>query len=133
MRIAAFAPVLVLGAASLLAAPAVAQEWEATKVNCVGAYGALAHETASHVTWRPQFGQGTNLTTIDWAARRVKLLAGGVATEAAAKVAEDNFRQMLRKDRIDDFAQGTGVVIELTMRCDKAFGYSPSFVIPPKS
>lgn len=130
MRIAAFAPVLVLGAASLLAAPAVAQEWEATKVNCVGAYGALAQEVPSHVAWEPKFGQGTNLTTIDWAARRVKLLAGGVGIQAEAKLVEDNFRQMLRKDRIDDVAKGTGVVIELSMRCDQAFGYSPSFVIP---
>lgn len=126
--------IVLLGlAAGLIAAPAVAQEWEATKVNCVGAYGALAQEVPSHVAWEPKFGQGTNLTTIDWGARRVKLLAGGVATEAAAKVVEDNFRQMLRKDRIDDVARGTGVVIELTMRCDRAFGYSPSFVIPPKN
>ncbi|MDO9334808.1 MAG: hypothetical protein Q7T61_00265 [Caulobacter sp.] len=127
------APIAALGlAASLLAAPAFAQDWAADKVTCVGAYGALAQEVPAHVAWEPKFGQGTNLTTIDWASRRTKLLAGGVATEAAAKVYEDNFRQMLRKDRIDDVAKGTGVVIELSMRCDTAFGYAPSFVIPPK-
>ena len=133
MRIAPLASILILAATGLLAGPALAQEWEATKVNCVGAYGALAQEVPAHVAWEPRFGQGTNLTTIDWGARRLKLLNGGVATEAAAKVAEDNFRQMLRKDRIDDVARGTGVVIELSMRCDTTFGYSPSFVIPPKS
>ena len=128
----ALVPALAI-AASQLAAPASAQVWEASKVNCVGAYGALAHEAPAQVAWRAGFGAGTNLLTIDWAGRRTRLLAGGVATEAAAKVVEDNFRQMLRKDRIDDVAQGTGVVIELTMRCDQAFGYSPSFVIPPRN
>jgi hypothetical protein len=37
---------------------------------------------------------------------------------------------MLRADHIDNVMKGTGVVIELSMRCDQAFGYSPSFVIP---
>ncbi len=117
-------------AAALLAAPAFAEEWPADKVTCVGAYGALAQEVTAHVAWEPNFGKGTNLTTIDWAARRLKLLNGSPVIEAGAKAYEDNFRQMLRKDRIDDVAKNTGVVIELSMRCDQAFGNSPSFVIP---
>lgn len=132
MRIVAFGPALGL-AAALLAVPAFAEDWAADKVNCVGVYGAIAQEAAAHVAWRPQLGDGTNFTTIDWKGRRLKLLNGGVATEAAAKVVEDNFRQMLRKDRIDDFSSGTGVVIELSMRCDQVFGYSPTFTIPPKT
>lgn len=115
---------------ALTAGPALAQDWEASKVNCVGAYGALAQEAASQVLWNPNLGGSTNLTTINWADRRLKLLNGGVATEAAARVVEDNFRQMLRKDRIDNVMKGTGVVIELSMRCDRTYGYSPSFVIP---
>jgi hypothetical protein len=130
MRLLTLASSLILAAG--LAAPTSAADWAADKTNCVGAYGAIAKEVASHVAWRPQLGEGTNFTTINWADRRLKLLNGGVATEAAAQVVEDNFRQMLRKDRIDDFSSSTGVVIELTMRCDKAFGYSPSFVIPER-
>lgn len=114
----------------LLAAPASAQIWEVSKANCAGAYGALAHEAQAQVAWRPGFGNGTNLLTINWADRRTRLLAGAGATEATARIVENNFRQMLRMDRIDDVAKGTGVVIELSMRCDQAFGYSPSFVIP---
>lgn len=117
---------------SLVAVPAFAQDWEASKTNCVGAYGALAQEAVSQAAWNPNIGGATNLTTINWADRRLKLLNGGVATEAAAKVVEDNFRQMLRKDRIDNVMKGTGVVIELSMRCDRTFGYSPSFVIPAR-
>ena len=124
-------PSLALGlAASLLAVPAVAQEWKADKTNCVAAYGALAHESASIVAWRPQLGGATNLTTIDWAGRRTKLLNGSAVLQAGAQPFEGNFRQMLRKDRIDDISQATGVVIELSMRCDVVFGYSPTFVIP---
>lgn len=125
MRIAALAL-----AASLLALPAAAQDWPADKVNCVAAYGALANEAASTAAWNPRLGGATNLTTINWAERRTKLLAGATATETAARVFEENFRQMLRKDRIDNVMKGTGVVIGLSMRCDEEFGYSPSFVIP---
>lgn len=123
--------IAILGlAAALFAAPAFAQDWKADKVTCVGAYGALAQEVPAHVAWEPKFGQGTNLTTIDWAARRQKLLSANREIEREAGDYEDNFRQMLRKDRIDDVAKGTGVVIELSMRCDQAFGNTPSFVIP---
>ncbi len=125
---------LALGlAASLLAAQAFAEDWPADKVTCVGAYGALAQEAAALSLWRPKIAEGTNFATIDWAARRVKLLGGSPVMEASGKSYEDNFRQMLRRDRIDNVSQNTGVVIDLSMRCDKAFGYSPSFVIPPKS
>ena len=126
--------IVLLGlAAGFIAAPAVAQEWPADKVTCAGAYGALQQEVAAHVAWEPNFGKGTNLTTIDWGARRKTLIATAPAIENDATDYEDNFRQMLRKDRIDDVAKNTGVVIELSMRCDRAFNYSPSFVIPPKS
>ncbi|WGM41046.1 hypothetical protein [Caulobacter sp. NIBR1757] len=131
MRIALPGAALAL-IASLSAVPALAEEWQATKVACAGAYGALAEEVPAHVAWGPNFGNGTNLTTIDWAARRQSLLKAnpGIAREAGDY--EENFRQMLRMDRIDNVARGTGVVIELSMRCDQAFGNSPSFVIPPK-
>lgn len=132
MRLSVSASVIAL-TVSLSAVPARAEEWEATKTNCVGAYGALAQEAGSQAAWNPRIGGSTNLTTINWADRRLKLLNGAVATEAAARVVEDNFRQMLRKDRIDNVMKGTGVVIELSMRCDRTYGYSPSFVIPPRT
>lgn len=131
MRIARHAPALTL-VASLIAGPALAQDWPATSVACAGAYGALAQEVPAQVLWAPNFGNGTNLTTIDWGARRQSLLKASPEIAREAATYEENFRQMLRKDRIDNIAKGTGVVIELSMRCDQTFGNSPSFVIPPK-
>ncbi|MBI5941431.1 MAG: hypothetical protein HY859_13490 [Caulobacterales bacterium] len=103
---------------------------------CLGAYGALADQAPAMSSWSSALGR-SNLTKIDWAARRTKLLEAedqGVGIYAASSGLYVNAYVMwLTADRINHTAADTAAILELSVRCDQAFHFSPSFAIPPAS
>lgn len=121
-------PILVLLFAAI-AAPAVADDWKIDVSTCAGAYGALADQSDEMAAWAPMLGR-SNLTRIDWAARKAKVLDGSPVYEAAAGPYENNFKMMILSDRIDGTAKGNAAVLELSQACDQAFKLSPSFEVP---
>ena len=106
---------------------------------CLGAYGALADQAQAMSAWAPALGR-SNLAKIDWAGRRTKLLRIVDADDVAA--GEEGFyesvsapyligyKMRLAADRINGTAADTSAILELSIRCDQAFHYSPSFAIP---
>lgn len=106
---------------------------------CLGAYGALADQAQAMAAWAPALGR-SNLAKIDWAGRRTKLLRIVDADDVAA--GEEGFyesvsapyligyKMRLAADRINSTAADTSAILELSIRCDQAFHYSPSFAIP---
>lgn len=118
--------------AGMTAAPArAADRWEANTQTCIGLYGALADQAQPLADWAPVLKR-SNLTQIDWAARKAALLKkdddGFYA--AMADPYETNFKMGFLRDRIDSTAADTSAALELSQACDKANGFSPSFTVP---
>lgn len=117
-----------LGGVAMAADPIPA---EATQ--CLGAYGALADQAQSLSAWSPALGR-SNITQIDWAARHDKLLKakdqGTGITAAASDVYVNAYRMRFLRDQIDGTAADTSAILELSVRCDQANHFSPSFAIP---
>jgi len=100
---------------------------------CAGAYGALADQAPTLSAWSPALGR-SNLTKIDWAARQAALLKAkdqgtGIYTGAAG-IYLTAYKMRMAADRINSTAADTSAILELSIRCDKTYGYSPSFAIP---
>ncbi len=100
-----------------------------TREQCIGVYGALAEERASLIQMFPKLGT-TNLGQIDYPGRKVKLLAGSEVYAAASQVYELNYKQMLLEDIVNAKASGLGKVIGLSMDCDNANSFTPTFTMP---
>ena len=123
------AVVLSLPASVALAADPIPAEVS----QCLGAYGALADQAPAMSSWSSALGR-SNLTKIDWAARRAKLLEAedqGTGIYAASSgIYVNAYVMRLTGDRIDGTAADTSAILELSIRCDQAFHFSPSFAIP---
>lgn len=131
MRLLPFSLAIAL---SLQGGVAMAADPIAAEVpQCLGAYGALASQAQAMSAWSPALGR-SNLTRIDWAARKAKLLEdedqGSGIYEASSRIYVNAYVMRLAKDRIDHTAADTAAILELSVRCDQAFHYSPSFAIP---
>jgi len=107
---------------------------------CLGAYGALADQAQAMSAWSAALGR-SNLTKIDWAGRRTKLLKTVDADEDLAEGEEGFFESVsapyligykmrLAADRINGTAADTSAILDLSIRCDQANHFSPSFAIP---
>lgn len=105
---------------------------------CLGAYGALADQAQAMSAWSTALGR-SNLTQIDWAARRARLLrtADGEPEEGEEGFFEsvsspylNAYKMRLAADRINGTAADTSAILELSVRCDQANTFSPSFAIP---
>lgn len=131
MRLALFSLAIALtplGSVAMAAEPIPAEVSQ-----CLGAYGALASEAEAMSAWSSALGR-SNLTKIDWAARKAKLLEakdqGTGIYQASSGVYVNAYVMRLTGDRINQAAADTAAILELSVRCDQAFHYSPSFAIP---
>lgn len=100
---------------------------------CLGAYGALADQAQALSAWSSALGR-SNVTRIDWAARRAALLEAedqgtGIYTGAGG-IYLTAYKMRMAADRINSTAADTSAILELSIRCDQRFHYSPSFAIP---
>ncbi|MDP1738379.1 MAG: hypothetical protein Q8L23_13185 [Caulobacter sp.] len=126
-------------ALSMLGGTAMAEDLIPAEVpQCLGAYGALADQAQAMSAWSPALGR-SNLTKIDWAARRARLLrtADGEPEEGEEGFFEsvsspylNGYKMRLAADRINGTAADTSAILELSIRCDQANHFSPSFAIP---
>lgn len=100
---------------------------------CLGAYGALADQAQAMSAWSSALGR-SNLAKIDWAARKANLLEvedqGSGIYEASSGIYVRAYAMRLAADRINGTAADTAAILELSVRCDQANHYSPSFAIP---
>lgn len=100
---------------------------------CLGAYGALASQAQAMAAWSSALGR-SNLVKIDWAARRANLLEvedqGSGIYEASSGIYVNAYVMRLAADRINGTAADTAAILELSVRCDQANHFSPSFAIP---
>jgi hypothetical protein len=100
---------------------------------CLGAYAALADQAQAMSSWSPALGR-SNLVKIDWAARHARLLEvegkGTGIYEASSAIYVRVYKMRLETDRIDGTAADTSAILELSVRCDQANHFSPSFAIP---
>lgn len=131
MRLVLFS--LTIALSSLGGAAMAAEPIPAEVSPCLGAYGALADQAQALSVWSSLLGR-SNLKTIDWAARRAKLLKADSDSadlyEATSGPYLEVFKMRMAADRINGTAADTSAILELSVRCDQAFHYSPSFAIP---
>lgn len=113
--------------ALLIVAPAVAAEpkYLPADYSCGAVYGVMHSQRAAMIKWRPQLG-GVQFATIDWAARKATLAK--TANKDLLDVFELNFTSILTKDIRDGKLTGSADVLALSLDCDKAFGFTPSFM-----
>lgn len=111
-------------------AQAGAEEWKSDAETCSGLYGALEERKASMAQINAAVAK-SNLASIDWAARKAGLQAK-LQEQIKPKLYQDNFNMMVLKDTIDGTTEGMATVLDLSQRCDAAFGFKPSFAFAPK-
>lgn len=120
-----------VGLTVLAAAPAqAADRWQADTQTCIGVYGALADQAQPLADWSAALKR-SNLTQIDWAARKATLVANDEYDiyAAAAEPYETGFKMGFLRDRIVGTAKNTSDALELSQACDKANGFSPSLTV----
>ncbi len=119
------------GFALLLAAPAAARAEETYEVNaatCGGVYGALADTRGRMSETFPAFA-GTNLNQIDYAARRYRVTGSDPAARAGQLAYETQFKVALTRDIIDRKPNNIGAILKLSVRCDFANNFTPTFTV----